>query len=232
MNDTADMAGRQLTPYVYGAANVRVATIDGNPWFVAADVCSVLGLEDVRRAISRVDEDDRRQTPVVDSVGRSNPNTWVLNESGLYDLIIRSDKPEAKPFRRWITSEVLPSIRKHGSYSVPSPRSALDVAELMLTALRQQEARQAELEDGQRRIEARVDAIEGQHDWVSALGFAKLNGLPTSSQWLQRLGRDAGRIALQEGVSAVSVPHAYYGSVNSYPEWVWERAYEQRRASK
>jgi len=106
-----------LIPFDYSGRQVRTLMRDGEPWFVAADVCAVLDLDDVRRAVERLHEDDRTQTPVVDGAGRMNPRTWVISESGLYDLIIRSDKPEARPFRRWITNEVLPQIRKTGSYS-------------------------------------------------------------------------------------------------------------------
>jgi anti-repressor protein len=114
-----------LIPFDYSGRQVRTITRDGEPWFVAADVCAVLDIKDVRQAVERVDEDDRCQIPVVDGAGRMNPRTWIVSESGLYDLIIRSDKPEARPFRRWITSEVLPAIRKTGRYGAAPVLSAV-----------------------------------------------------------------------------------------------------------
>ena len=83
-----------------------------------ADVCKVLELSSPHKVADRLDGDERNQIPVIDSLGRYQ-NTTVVNESGLYTVIIRSDKPQAKPFRKWVTSEVLPSIRKHGAYMTP-----------------------------------------------------------------------------------------------------------------
>ena len=94
---------------------VRVLEIDGQPWWVLRDVCAALGLHSPHKVAERLDEDERNQIPVIDSMGRSQQTT-IINESGLYAVILRSDKPKAKAFRRWITSEVLPTIRRHGAY--------------------------------------------------------------------------------------------------------------------
>ena len=99
----------------YNGKNVRTVEKDGEPWFVLKDVCEVLGIAAHKVTARRLDADEVCQTPLTDSMGRSQ-STCVINESGLYNVILRSDKPEAKPFRRWVTSEVLPSIRKHGTY--------------------------------------------------------------------------------------------------------------------
>jgi prophage antirepressor-like protein len=95
---------------------------DGSPWFVLKDVCDALGIANISDAAARLDADERQITNI-NTLGltegiRGNPNVGIINESGLYSLIIRSDKPEAKKFRRWVTHEVLPSIRKHGNYSI------------------------------------------------------------------------------------------------------------------
>lgn len=108
----------EIVPFQFGDYEVRVVMIDGEPWWVAGDVCAALGIVSARDAVTRLDIDDVGSADVVDSAGRRNPNTKIVNESGLYELIFRSDKPEAKPFRRWVTSEVLPSIRKTGTYGV------------------------------------------------------------------------------------------------------------------
>lgn len=94
---------------------VRVLEIDGQPWWVLRDVCAALGLNSPHKVAERLDYDERNQIPVIDGIGRSQPTT-IINESGLYAVILRSDKPKAKGFRRWITSEVLPSIRRNGAY--------------------------------------------------------------------------------------------------------------------
>lgn len=94
---------------------VRNVMIKGEPWFVAKDVCEILGHTNPSMAISLLEEDERGKK----SLGRQG-EAWVVNESGLYALIMRSNKPKAKPFRKWVTSEVLPSIRKFGFYIHPS----------------------------------------------------------------------------------------------------------------
>lgn len=90
----------------------------GNPWWIAKDVCDVLGLEHITNTLSKLDDDEKLTVKILQS--GQNRDMWVINESGLYTLVLRSNKPEAKAFRKWITSEVLPSIRKKGGYSVES----------------------------------------------------------------------------------------------------------------
>lgn len=108
----------ELQIYNYNDKQVRTVEKDGEPWFVLKDVCAILGLTNNRIVADRLDQDEVSQTYVTDSIGRQQETT-IINESGLYNVILRSDKPEAKPFRKWVTSEVLPSIRKHGAYMTP-----------------------------------------------------------------------------------------------------------------
>lgn len=98
----------------YNGKEVRTIQKDGEPWWVLKDVCGILGISKYRDTASRLDEDERGSVRV-DTPGGEQEMT-VVNESGLYNVILRSDKPEAKPFRKWVTSEVLPSIRKNGGY--------------------------------------------------------------------------------------------------------------------
>ena len=105
----------EITSWNYEGAEVRTVQIDGEPWFVLADICRELEISHVKDTATRIDEDDLGQTEVIDRMGRSQ-KVWIINESGLYTVILRSDKPQAKPFRKWVTSVVLPSIRKHGAY--------------------------------------------------------------------------------------------------------------------
>lgn len=107
----------------YQNNEVRTVEMNGEPWFVLKDVCEVLGISHITDTAKRMDEDEVGQTEVTDSMGRKQ-STYIINESGLYSVILRSDKPEAKPFRKWVTSEVLPSIRKHGAYMTPETLQA------------------------------------------------------------------------------------------------------------
>lgn len=99
---------------------VRSILKDDEPWFVAADVCRALGLEQVSRAMNRLDEDEKGllKVPHPQSAAKTLDMNGV-NEPGLYRLVLCSTKPEAKVFKRWITHEVIPSIRKHGAYMTP-----------------------------------------------------------------------------------------------------------------
>lgn len=100
------------------STSIRVKVIDNEPWFVAKDVCIALGLVNNRDAILRLDEDEQIDgVGITDAIGR-NQEVTVVNESGLYHLIFQSRKSEAKSFRKWVTSEVLPAIRKNGYYGV------------------------------------------------------------------------------------------------------------------
>ena len=113
-----------LEVFNYKNSSVRVVTRDGEPWFVVRDVIEHLGLGNVTEAMRRLDEDEFSSTEVIDSLGRAQ-ETYIANESGLYNLILGSRKEEAKRFKRWVTHEVLPSIRKHGVYATPQTLEAM-----------------------------------------------------------------------------------------------------------
>lgn len=107
----------KIQVFEYQSNKVRTVDMDGAPWFVLKDVCEVLGLGNSRMVSDRLDEDEKGVSKI-DTLGGVQ-NVTIINESGLYNVILRSDKPEAKPFRKWVTGEVLPSIRKHGAYMTP-----------------------------------------------------------------------------------------------------------------
>lgn len=126
---------------------VRSILIDGDPWFVAADVCKALELEKTNRALSRLDDDEKGAHSVSTPGGRQRMS--IISESGLYSLILGSRKPEARAFKRWITHEVIPSIRKHGAYMTDSLLDALEAhpeaVPEYLNRLRSENARNREL---------------------------------------------------------------------------------------
>lgn len=96
---------------------IRVEMINDEPWFVAKDVCDVLGLTDTSKTVERLDEDEKLMRILF--VSGQNRQLWLVNESGLYNLIFASRKPEARAFRKWVTGEVLPAIRRTGGYMAP-----------------------------------------------------------------------------------------------------------------
>ena len=119
-----------LTIFNFNSTNVRTVTDEqGNPWFVAADVCKVLEIGNVSQAVSRLDDDEKSDITTNDTSSNGvtqKRSMTIVNESGLYSLIMKSRKPEASSFQKWVTAEVLPSIRKTGSYSVQQTRIPLD----------------------------------------------------------------------------------------------------------
>ncbi|MEF2919620.1 MAG: phage antirepressor [Acutalibacteraceae bacterium] len=125
-----------LTVWNYSNSEVRTVSINNEPWWVLADVCKILEITRGSKVAERLEEDEVRQTSITDSIGRQQ-NTYIVNESGLYSVILRSDKPQAKPFRKWVTSEVLPSIRKHGIYAVDD---VLNNPDVWITALQELKA--------------------------------------------------------------------------------------------
>lgn len=100
-----------IQTFTYNNNNVRTIQQNGEPWFVLSDICKVLGLGTPGKVAERLDPDEKGVNQIHTLGGKQEMT--VVNESGLYNVILRSDKPEAKPFRKWVTSEVLPSIRKH-----------------------------------------------------------------------------------------------------------------------
>lgn len=128
----------------YQGSGVRVATIDGEPWFVAADICAVLGLDNPTRALSRLDDDERT---LISIKGASNGlEVNAVNEPGMYSLILGSRKPEAKAFKRWITHDVIPSIRKTGMYATEELLDNPDLAIAALTRLKEEQEKRQKLE--------------------------------------------------------------------------------------
>lgn len=114
-----------VVPFQFESKEVRALTIDGNPWFVAKDVCNVLEHSNHRAAVDGLDDDEKGVSKFYTPGGQQE--MLIISESGLYTLIIRSNKPQAKPFRKWVTAEVLPSIRKTGGYALPNQGKRADI---------------------------------------------------------------------------------------------------------
>lgn len=100
---------------------IRTTVIDGEPWFIAKDVCDCLELTNSRKSLQRLDDDEKGVTSSYTLGGKQELST--VNEYGLYQLVLSSRKPEAKAFKRWITHEVIPTLRKTGSYSIEIPKT-------------------------------------------------------------------------------------------------------------
>jgi len=143
--------------FSYNGAQVRTVMVNDEPWFVAKDVCDVLELEDVSKSVSRLD-DDEKGTNSIPTLGGSQ-EMLVVNEAGLYGLVLGSRKPEAKQFKRWVTHEVLPSIRKTGTYTAQA-MSQLEIIHQMVGAMVEGEKRQRELEERTEVVERTLTLVK------------------------------------------------------------------------
>ena len=128
--------------------SVRTTVIGSEPFFVGKDVAEILGYSNPRKALSdHVDEEDKMDGVTIrDSIGREQ-KPILINESGLYSLILRSQLPKAQKFKRWVTSEVLPSIRRHGMYATDELIANPDLAIAAFTALKEERERRIALEE-------------------------------------------------------------------------------------
>ena len=147
----------------------------------------------------------------------------LVSEDGATDLVLDSRKPEARAFRRWLTHEVFPSIRDTGQY-IHGDRDELDVLKDTIEALIVTRRTAAEAKALAENTAARLDAIEGHHGWYAALGYLKIKGIDMNTNHLQLLGRHAASIGRENGIAPGKVESFMFGTVNSFPEWVWDEA--------
>lgn len=165
---------KELQVFNYNQKQIRTVQLNDEMWFVLKDVCDVLGISKYRDVADRLDEDERALAEV-DTLGGVQ-NMVVVNESGLYNVILRSDKPEAKPFRKWVTSEVLPSIRKTGGYQTKSMTTAQMFAMQAKVNLEQEQrlaALESRAERNEQTMQKTLDIFSAPavspDDWTSAM---------------------------------------------------------------
>lgn len=183
---------------------VRTVQNDGQPWFVAADVCRALELGQVTNTIRRLDEDEKALISIK-GISRGNDQVSIINEPGLYTLVIGSRKPEARAFKRWITHEVIPSIRKSGGY-IAGQENMTDaelLSKALLVAHRQIEARDAQIEVMTPKA-LFADAVSTSKTSILIGDLAKLlkqNGCDIGQKRLFAWLRDNGYLIRQKGSS-------------------------------
>ena len=151
---------------------VRAQAINGEPWFVGKDVADVLGYKNSNDALQKhVDVEDKDAIAICDSIGRMQ-NTPIINESGLYSLVFKSQLPSAKRFKRWVTSEVLPTIRKTGSYQIP--KDPMDALRLMFQATEDTQEKVNQVDARVIHLEQNVKLDPGEYAFVGKLVSAKV----------------------------------------------------------
>lgn len=197
--------------------SVRTVVIDEEPWFIGADVATALGYTNPRKALGdHVDGEDKNTVTIRDGI-KGNPNKTVINESGMYSLIISSKLPTAKKFKHWVTSEVLPDIRKHGLYAKQSVIDMmLNDPDSCIELLTEYKKEKQEKE----RLQAELDYSK---EWYSIKRVAKLNDISWKSISWRKLKQASADI----GIGVKKIFDANYGEVNTYHVKAWEAAYPE-----
>lgn len=199
----------ELSIFNYEEKEVRTVTVNGEPWFVAKDVCDVLGVSNTSDTLSKVLDDDEKGVDTIYTPG-GNQQVSIVNEPGLYSLILRSRKPEAKAFKRWITHEVLPTIRKTGGayLTLQKAEEILHDPNLIIGLAQQVIDLKAKAEQQQKQIEADrpktifADAVSASHTTILVGELAKLlhqNGIDIGQNRLFEWLRDNGYLIRRKG---------------------------------
>ncbi|MCC5894869.1 MAG: phage antirepressor [Alkalibacterium sp.] len=198
-----------LKTYVFEQQEVRMIDHKNEPWFVGKDVAEVLGYKNPNDALQKhIDDEDKDAIAIRDSIGRSQ-NTPIINESGLYSLILKSKLPSARKFKRWVTSEVLPAIRKHGGYltdtkieeALMNPDTLIQLATQLKNERFEKERAQNQLKEQEPQV-VFARTVEVSQNSVSVKVLAtilKQNGVDVGQNRLFQWLRDNKYISSRQG---------------------------------
>lgn len=231
-----------LTTFNFNDNQVRTVLIDDEPWFVASDITSILELTNTTMAVQSLDDDEYRiigrgemaSLTLSSTEGQKGgaQSMTLVNESGLYSLVMRSRKPEAKAFRKWVTSEVLPSIRKTGSYDINS--RPLTQAEIILASAQQLVAHERTIREHDSRIEVlesenkekdriiasmkeELKEFRDEEEYYTAKAAMKMYGyIQISEPEASAVGRKLSSLSREMDYEKKSRNHAVYGNVGLY----------------
>lgn len=206
--------------------SVRTVLLNNEVWFCIKDVCDILELTNPTVVAKRLDEDEKAKF----DLGLKNGElTNFTNESGLYTLILRSDKPEAKPFRKWITSEVIPAIRKTGKYEEKPMTSAqylLQQAQWMVEAenrmndIENDVAQNNQILGNMKKDITRIEHNERRtvtSNHLTVIAYANMKGIKPNTYNSSVMGRKATKVCRTRGLLTGTVVDSKYGLINTYP---------------
>ena len=237
--------GTNLQVFDFESHTIRtIIGSDGEPWWVAADVCRVLSIVNVGDAIAKLDDDERRDDiGITDVIGRQQ-KTWMVNEPGLYTLVFRSNKPEAKRFRKWVTSEVLPAIRKTGRYAAGDQEGDYLLREIdairqlrldQIEADRRLAVAERELRECQTlaaganaKAEQAIATLIDDTKYMSLVGWNARHKLGLTRQEIAVEGGKITRACRKAGIPLKEVPSEVWGKINAYPTDVLQRWMDSR----
>lgn len=192
----------ELQIFNFNENEVRTLLINNEPYFVGKDVAEILDYGEPHKAITRhIDDDDRMKHPIVDDKGRKQ-DTWIINESGLYSLVLSSKLSQAKEFKRWVTKEVLPSIRRTGGYNLPTtPEEKID---LLLQASSNANKRVEAVEERVTNLEENRFLNPNEYGYLNTQVSSRIKDVKQTHQWklnkkqnselFRALGRDIKQI--------------------------------------
>lgn len=190
---------------------IRTVEINGEPWFVGKDIAQALGYSNTADAIQKhIDEEDKLTSQI--AIAGQNRNVICINESGVYALVFGSKLESAKKFKHWITSEVLPQIRKTGSYGVA--KTPTEILVLMAQELDKQSKAVLEVKEDVKRLESKIMTVPNEYYTVA--GYANLKGKRIDVTRANQIGRYAANLSRKWGYEIGHVSDARYGTVNSY----------------
>lgn len=206
--------------------SVRTIFVNNQVWFCIKDVCDILELKNPTAVAQRLDEDERAKF----NLGRQGETNFT-NESGLYTLILRSDKKEAKPFRKWITSEVIPAIRKTGKYE--EKKKPLTQAELILQQAQWMVEAESRINNIENNVIGLANTIEDNDksikrlennqrrtvtsNHLTVIAYANIKGIKPKSYHAPSIGKKATKICREKDLLIGTTVDSRYGLINTYP---------------
>lgn len=220
----------ELQVFSYEGNEVRTVQVNGEPWWVLRDVCEVLEIGNSRMVAERLDEDEKGVS-IIDTLGGKQELT-VISESGLYNVILLSRKPEAKKFKRWVTHEVLPQIRRHGAYITTSKLEEImndpDAWIKLLTALKEERLQKEMLAAQNEDMSVRLN--ESEKFWT-IMKFNQHFNMRWDMKTCQRMGKAASSYSRQHGyeIRKCQTNDDRFKETNSYAYEVLETLFIPRR---
>ena len=213
--------------------SIRMFEAESIVWFIARDVSDVLGYSQLGHALRLVDDEDKllitNKNPLSGLFDFDIPDRgiYVINESGVYSMVLNSRRDDAKKFKKWVTSEVLPSIRKTGKYEANPFSSPEDLmvgqAKLMLQvceSLATIQKKMLKLETSQQQMQDRMDGALPRDGYLTILGFCAKHNLKMTTEDKRLLGVEAAKACKSQKLFVDEVPDKRFGKVNAYPEVV------------
>jgi prophage antirepressor-like protein len=209
----------QLKIFSYAGNEIRTVPRDGETWWVLRDVCEILEISNSSNVAARLDADEKG-VHTADTLGGKQELT-IVSESGLYSVILLSRKPDAKKFKRWVTHEVLPSIRKHGLYAVDDLINNPDAFIAALQALKAERAEKALLAAQNETLEI---ALNDSLKYYTVAKYNRQFKMGWNMQWAQSIGKKMTAFCRANGyqIRECKTNDERFGTTNSYPITAWE----------